>query len=195
MQSTHIGYAIFIHNICWHNLFLRACMTFMIRKQDDIVGSMFHDIAHLIRFRIDEMLKPYDLTRLKWLAIGILSQNEGLTQTGLAARLELKSAATGKLVDRLVERRLVERQPDPDDRRVHRLFATQKSFALLTELEPLGEDIRDVVLSGLNEQEIGALGSVLQKIKSNITLAFAGGVTPFATMPDVVVITTACASV
>ena len=167
----------------------------MIRKQDDIVGSMFHDIAHLIRLRIDEMLKPYDLTRLKWLAIGILSQNEGLTQTGLAERLELKTAATGKLVDRLVERGLVERRPDPDDRRAHRLYATEKSFALLTELEPLGEDIRDRVLADLNEKEIGALGSVLQKIKSNLTATVAGGMTSFAASPDICLATAMCASV
>ncbi|WP_170428425.1 MarR family winged helix-turn-helix transcriptional regulator [Ruegeria arenilitoris] len=167
----------------------------MIRKQDDIVGSMFHDIAHLIRLRIDEMLKPYDLTRLKWLAIGILSQNEGLTQTGLAQRLELKTAATGKLVDRLVERGLVERRPDPDDRRAHRLFATEKSFALLTELEPLGEDTRNGVLAGLNELEIGALSVVLQKIKSNLTASFAGGATSFALSPDLSLATAMCASV
>jgi DNA-binding MarR family transcriptional regulator len=166
----------------------------MIRKQNDIVGSMFHDIAHLIRLRIDEMLKPYDLTRLKWLSIGILSQNEGLTQTGLAERLELKAAATGKLVDRLVERGLVERRSDPDDRRAHRLFATKKSLALLTELEPLGENIRDHVLANLTEQEIGTLSSVLQKIKSNLTATVAGAATSLAVSPDICLATAMCAS-
>lgn len=143
----------------------------MIRKQDDIVGSMFHDIAHLIRLRIDEMLRPYDLTRLKWLAIGIVSDNEGLTQAGLAARLELKSAATGKLVDRLVERGMVERRHDPSDRRAYRLFATPKANRLLTELEPLGQEIRETVLRGLGEKELATLQSDLEKIKSNLAMA------------------------
>lgn len=165
----------------------------MIRKQDDIVGSMFHDIAHLIRLKMDEMLKPYDLTRLKWLAIGILSQNEGLTQTGLAEQLELKTAATGKLVDRLVERGLVERRPNPDDRRAYRLFATEKSLLLLTELEPLGKSIRSAVLSGLDEHEVGALSRVLQKIKSNLALTLAGGATALATTSDGSLAATICA--
>lgn len=167
----------------------------MIRKQDDIVGSMFHDIAHLIRLRIDEMLKPYDLTRLKWLAIGILSQQQGLTQTGLATRLELKTAATGKLVDRLVERGLVERRPDPEDRRANRLFATEKSFALLAELEPLGAHIRDGVLAGLSEQDIGMLGCVLKKIKSNLRVTAAGGLASLAVSPDLCAASLACVSV
>ena len=136
----------------------------MIRKQDDLVGSMFHDIAHLTRLRIDTALKPYGLTRLKWLAIGIIADNEGFSQADLASRLELKGAATGKLVDRLVERELVERRSDISDRRVYRLFATQKSHALLLELEPMGETLRQ----GLDKEEIGALKHSLTIIKANL---------------------------
>tara|TARA_R110002051_G_scaffold271530_2_gene332021 strand:- start:7380 stop:7868 length:489 start_codon:yes stop_codon:yes gene_type:complete len=140
----------------------------MIRKQNDLVGSMFHDIAHLTRLRIDTALKPHGLTRLKWLAIGIIADNEGFSQADLASRLELKGAATGKLVDRLVARELVERRSDMSDRRVYRLFATQKSHALLLELKPMGETLRQDVLQGLDEKEVGALKSSLTKIKSNL---------------------------
>lgn len=167
----------------------------MIRKQDDIVGSALHDIAHLIRLKIDETLRPYDLTRLKWLAIGILSDNQGLTQTGLAERLELKPAATGKLVDRLVERGLVERRAVPDDRRARALFATEKSYALLAELEPLSEHIRDGILSGLSDHEVGTLGRVLQKVKSNLTATFAGATTSFALSQDMGLVTACCAAI
>lgn len=146
-----------------------ACLDFnMIRKQNDLVGSMFHDIAHLTRQRIDTALKPYGLTRLKWLAIGIIADNEGFSQADLASRLELKGAATGKLVDRLVERELVERRSDTSDRRVYRLFATQKSHALLLELEPMGETLRQDILRGLDEENIGALKNSLKKIKANL---------------------------
>ena len=140
----------------------------MIKKQDDPVGSMFHDIAHFIRLKIDDMLRPYGLTRLKWLAIGIIADNEGLSQSALANRLELKGAATGKLVDRLVERGLADRHPDPTDRRAHRLYATPKSRALLAELEPLSGAIRMDVLHGLGREEIDVLTSCLRKIKTNL---------------------------
>ncbi len=146
-------------------------ISLMIRKQNDPVGSMFHDIAHLIRLQIDETLKPYGLTRLKWLAIGIVADNEGFSQVELASRLELKSAATGKLVDRLVERKLVERHPDPSDRRAYRLFATEKSNALLFELEPLGSRLRESTLNGLNETEVSVLKTMLARVKANLLAA------------------------
>ena len=150
----------------------------MIRKQDDLVGSMFHDIAHLIRHKIDDMLRPYGLTRLKWLALGIILDNEGLTQVELARRLELKTAATGKLVDRLEQRGLVERRRDPDDRRAHRLVATGKSVELLGRLGPLSEAVRNRVLDGLDEEELRALGAMLERIKANLTTSLAGWVAP-----------------
>lgn len=140
----------------------------MIRKQDDLVGSMFHDIAHLTRLKIDEALKPYGLTRLKWLAIGIISDNEGFSQAELASRLELKGAATGKLVDRLVERGLVERLSDISDRRAYRLFATRKSKALQRKLRPLGEALRQDILQGLSDEDVGFLKGSLTKIKENL---------------------------
>lgn len=141
----------------------------MIRKHDDIVGSLFQDIAHLIRSRIDRDLQPHGLTRLKWLAIGLIQKSPGLTQSELARKLELKPAATGKLVDRLEERALVVRQPDDTDRRVHRLYLTEKSDSLLEELEPVGESIREDVLQDFSDRERKQLERALQKLKRRLT--------------------------
>lgn len=117
---------------------------------------MCHDIAQLIRHKIDDILRPYGLTRLKWLAIGIIADTNGLPQAGLANRQEPKSAAAGKLVNRLLNRGLAERKSDPDDRRsdpddrrAHRLYPTGKPRALLAELEPLGEIVHDGVPDGI----------------------------------------------
>lgn len=140
----------------------------MIRKQNDIVGSLFQDIAHLIRQRIDTELLPFGLTRLKWLAIGLVQSKPGLTQSELAARLELKPAATGKLVDRLERRGLVVRRPDPDDRRVHRLFVTNKSEKLLAELEPVVDAIREDVLQHLGSKERMQLEDLLKRVKQRL---------------------------
>lgn len=141
----------------------------MIRKQNDIVGSLFQDIAHLIRQRIDAELQPYGLTRLKWLAIGLIKADPRLTQTELAAKLELKPAATGKLVDRMVARGLVERRPDKGDRRVHRLVLTQMSEDLLARLEPVGTGIREDILQDLGREERKQLRTTLNKLKRRLT--------------------------
>ena len=62
----------------------------------------------------------------------------------------------------------MERRSDISDRRVYRLFATQKSHALLLELEPMGETLRQDILRGLDDKEVGAMKSSLVKIKANL---------------------------
>lgn len=140
----------------------------MIRKKDDVVGTLFHDVAHLLRLRIDETLRPYDLTRAGWLAIGIIEQDQMLTQSDLAARLELGTAATGRLVDRLEQRGLVRRHDDPHDRRAKILFLTVQARDLLERLKSIDAKLREEVLQDLNEPERQRLLRSLQKIKSRL---------------------------
>lgn len=141
----------------------------MIHKDDDMVGTLFHDVAHLIRHQIDDELRPYDLTRASWLAIGIVQSNDRLSQAELAESLELGAAATGKVVDRLEERGLIERHADPDDRRTKRLSVTSEGKKLIRKLRPIGVKIRDSVLQDLNEADQKRLLSYLVKIKTRLS--------------------------
>jgi len=140
----------------------------VLRKGDDIVGTMLHDVAHRIRLKIDEALKPFDLTRVSWLAIGIVARHGRLSQSQLAEALELGSPSTGKLVDRLEERGLVERVRDPQDRRSNLLTVTEAARRLLKDLEPVGEDLREDVLQNLTLQEREHLSKMLVRIKERL---------------------------
>ena len=141
----------------------------MLRKGDDIVGTMLHDVAHRIRLKIDEALKPFDLTRVSWLAIGIVARQGRLSQSQLAEALELGSPSTGKLVDRLEERGLVERIRDPHDRRANLLTVTEAATRLLRDLEPVGDDLREDVLRNLTLEEREHLSKILLRIKERVT--------------------------
>lgn len=144
----------------------------MLRKDDDVVGTLLHDIAHLLRYRIDDALRPFELTRVAWLAISLIARHqeeqETLTQSDLAHDLELGPAATGKLLDRLQDRGLIQRLADPADRRTHRIALTPSAHALLETLAPLGDHIREEVLQDLPPGERDALLRSLIKIKTRL---------------------------
>ncbi|MRI53298.1 MarR family transcriptional regulator [Methylobacterium sp. DB1607] len=57
--------------------------------------------------------------------LSTLSEQEGLTQQELAARLYVTKGNVSGLIDRLVEAGLVERRPIPGDRRSHALHLTR----------------------------------------------------------------------
>ncbi len=140
----------------------------MIKKDNDLLGSLLHDVAHLIRLEIDSRLERHNLTRVKWLALGIIQKNGGLTQAELASRLELGSAAVGRLVDRLAERDFIERKPSPNDRRAYQIFLKPGVATLLGELENTGDRIRAKVLKNISDEETRIVSTVLEKIKQNL---------------------------
>ena len=158
-----------MHSLCKRKICVHKKGGKVLRKDEDIVGTMLHDVAHLIRLRIDEALKPFDLTRVAWLAIGIVVERDRLSQSQLAEALELGSPATGKLVDRLEHRGLVERLADPQDRRTNQLTATAEAKRLLNELEPVAGVIREDVLKGFTAAERHQLARFLFRIKAGLS--------------------------
>jgi len=85
---------------------------------------------------------------------------EPLSQRALAARFGCDPSNISVIVDRLVERALVERRPDPRDGRVKLIAATDAGHALATRccedrewlrarLDALGPEERETVRAGL----------------------------------------------
>lgn len=140
----------------------------MIRKSNDLVGSLLHDVAHRLRLRIDARLKPWRLTRQKWLALGQVRDHPDMTQAELAGRLELGAAATGRLIDRMVARGFIRRRSDSSDRRAYRLRITPAAEETLAQLQDEGDEIRAEVLKGLTKAEVETLERALQKVKENL---------------------------
>jgi len=140
----------------------------MITKHDDLLGTLIHDVAHRLRHEIDRRLKPHNLTRVKWLALGIIANSPDLTQAELSAELELGNAAVGRLVDRLEHRGFIIRKPDPDDRRAYRLSLTDTAKNLLDHLKDTAAELRNDVLDGFSASEVKALNKGLNRLDENL---------------------------
>lgn len=141
----------------------------MIGKDENSLGALLHDVAHLLRKKVDRDVEPYNLTRAKWQALGVLDRKEGLTQTELAAELELGVATVGRLVERLEARGFIERRPDPIDARVKRLFIRDESRPELDELELVAANVRKSALRGISSAEQATLVRLLKKLKQNLS--------------------------
>jgi MarR family transcriptional regulator for hemolysin len=143
----------------------------MIKKHDDLIGSIVHDVAHLIRLRIDKQIKKYGLTRVKWLALGVIQNNPLMTQAELAAELELGEPATGRLSDRLEERGLIERRAGRADRRVRKLKLTLTAERLLDDMREVSGELRGGILNGIPQEDLHAMERGLKALKRNLKLS------------------------
>jgi len=131
-----------------------------------------NDVARLLRTFADHAAGRFGMTRAKWAVLARLDRFEGLKQTELAEMLDLQPITLTRLLDGLADNGLIERRPDPDDRRAKRLFLTPAARPLLERLTALGEDLMATALAGLEPSEgyalLGRLGTVKENLRKAI---------------------------
>jgi DNA-binding MarR family transcriptional regulator len=92
-----------------------------------------------------------------------------MKQVELAERLDVEPITAGRTIDRLEEAGLVERRRDPVDRRVWRLYLTDKADPLIEQLKSVAEDVLVRTMAGIDADEIAGLRNVLQRIRENVS--------------------------
>jgi MarR family transcriptional regulator for hemolysin len=124
--------------------------------------------SRLLRNYIDNRAKGRGTTRAQWIVLFQLRQQEGLSQVDLAEVLELQPISLVRLLDRLVEHGLLERRPDPRDRRANKLFLTPGGRQLVDDLDSLRDSIATDVLRDIPADAIETSFKTLVDIKEHI---------------------------
>ena len=124
--------------------------------------------SRLLRYYIDNRAKGRGTTRAQWIVLFRLRQQEGLSQVDLAEVLELQPISLVRLLDRLVEHGLLERRPDPRDRRANKLFLTPAGRQLVDDLDSLRDSIATDVLRDVPADAIETSLKTLVDIKERI---------------------------
>jgi MarR family transcriptional regulator for hemolysin len=135
------------------------------------LGFLLHDVARLLRKRFEQHTKGCGLTRSQWHVLAYLARNEGINQTGLAELLDIEPITVGRLIDKLQAMGLIERRPDPSDRRVWLLYSTPAAEPQLAHLRELGDVTRGEALAHVSETDRERLAALLQVLKVNLTEA------------------------
>jgi MarR family transcriptional regulator for hemolysin len=132
------------------------------------LGFLLHDVARLLRRRFEQHARGSGLTRSQWQVLAYLAKNEGINQCGLAELLEIEPITLGRIADKLQTLGLIERHPDPSDRRVWLLHLTPAAHPKLTQLRKLGDVTRAEALVGVSEADTERLLKTLQALKTNL---------------------------
>lgn len=132
---------------------------------------MLNDVARMLRTYADQKAAQFGITRAQWVVLVRLDRSEGLKQSELAEILDLQPISLTRLLDKLSECGLIERRPDPDDRRAKRLFLTPQARPLLEKLGDLGEELLSTALAGVERQSVERMVDQLGTVKENLRQA------------------------
>jgi DNA-binding MarR family transcriptional regulator len=92
-------------------------------------------------------LHPFSLTNLQHLVLEALWYREGMTATELGKFLVLDKATLSGVLDRLVDSDWIRKEPDPEDRRVLRLYPSEKAEKMKAPLIELRREANEDLLS------------------------------------------------
>jgi DNA-binding MarR family transcriptional regulator len=99
------------------------------------LGDLVMRMARAQRRRFREVLAPWDLSPHHARALRVVSERNGMRLTDLAEALHIAPRSATEVVDGLQERGLVERTPDPGDRRAVLLRVTDDGRRVRAEIE------------------------------------------------------------
>ena len=134
---------------------------------EDILFEI-NETARAIRRAFDQRAATAGVTRQQWRVLARLKRESGLRQVELAERLDMEPITLCRIVDRLEEAGLVERKPDPSDRRAWRLELTDKAGPLVSRLRGLAHDLAEEVMDGIEESGLDGMRRELAAIRANV---------------------------
>jgi DNA-binding MarR family transcriptional regulator len=119
-----------------------------------------------VRAHLDELLRPSAITVLQYTALTVLDRRDGLTTAELARSSFVTPQTMGDLVSTLERRGLIERRPDPANRRRLLIGLTEAGHDVLAGFDGAVGALEERMLGDLTAGERSALADYLNRARA-----------------------------
>ena len=133
-----------------------------------------HGIIRLInRVRVemidalDRELSAYDITAPQLIVLAYVASKEADSAAALCKSISYDPGAMTRMIDRLQEKGLIRRTPNPGDRRATNLELTSAGRALYPQLLAAKETVQSHFLRGFSKEEVRSLEKLLNRLLEN----------------------------
>ena len=111
-------------------------------------------------------LKPYEISEQQFNVLRILRGQKGIAAnlSTVQDRMVHKMSNTTRLIDKLIQKKLVKRNVCVKNRRKIELFITEDGLDLLKKIDPISDEIEKKILSNISSQDLNSLISILNSI-------------------------------
>jgi DNA-binding MarR family transcriptional regulator len=126
------------------------------------LGDLLMRVARTQRRRWRDALAPWDLSPHQARALAVVCQGDGVRLSDLAERLRIAPRSATEVADALQERGLVERTPDPGDRRAVLLRPTGEGRRIRGEIDAARAADSAELYARLSPADRSALARILR---------------------------------
>ncbi|MES2120261.1 MAG: MarR family transcriptional regulator [Pseudomonadota bacterium] len=131
----------------------------------ETLPSEIGETAHALRKAFGRRAAALGVTGAQWKVLFKLTVKPGLRQTELADMLDIEPITLSRIIDRLQEAGLVERQADPADRRAWRLHVTEKAKPVAAKLRAIANEMSAEAFAGITQEDIETTRRVLAQAR------------------------------
>jgi len=132
---------------------LNQCINFLLTKAHQNVLNYFRARLH-----------KFDVTPVQYAILSCLWIKNERTATQIAQKLSLDGSTITGILDRMANKDLIKREPDPNDRRAIRVVLTEKGIQLREPIEKTIKLTNQSVLDILSKEEQEQFVNYLERI-------------------------------
>ena len=135
----------------------------------NVLGPLLGRCGHLARERMDARLVPYGVTPAQIRVVLYLHRNGGSApQCDVTDHLKVKPSTAVGILDRMVEKELVERSVCEGDARRKHITLTEKGREQRELFQSVFHETEDLMRAGLTEEEQETLLRLLKRVAANL---------------------------
>lgn len=138
------------------------------QQPSDNLDFLLANICHLHRARVQRLFESLGLYQGQPPLLRQLWDQEGLTQTELAARLKIAPATVTKMLQRMEKTGFIRRQPDAEDQRISRVYLTEAGSAIQDQVEDVFRTLESETFANLTLEESLLLRRLFLQIRENL---------------------------
>ena len=132
-----------------------------------------YDVSRLFRRQMDQRAQELGLTSAQWRVLATVARaellgEEPISQAALAERMDMEAITLSRHVDRMQAAGMIERRPNPADRRAYQLFLTGAARPLVDKFRAMSSACLADALAGVSDEEIALVTDVLTRMHANI---------------------------
>ncbi|WAW14473.1 MarR family winged helix-turn-helix transcriptional regulator [Peptostreptococcus equinus] len=113
-------------------------------------------------------LKELDITASEQSFLCTLYENNGVSQDFLSKYLNIDKASTARVIKSLIDKKIVKKIKNENDKRENRIFLTDKAKDIREEIFSVLDSWSTVLTQGMSEQEKEQSYYYLQKMVENV---------------------------
>lgn len=131
------------------------------------IGRLINRVRVEVMEALDRELARYDMSAAQLIVLATLANGDADSASGLCKGISYDPGAMTRMLDRLEQKGLIRRRPNPDDRRSVNLELTAAGRVLYPQLAATKDAVQTRFLRGFSKDEVQMLESLLSRMLAN----------------------------